>query len=226
MTSRPQVAQRLFAPIGGTYERWATVLSLGQDPRWRRRMVAELHLTPGDRVLDVAAGTGSITRLLEAQGARVTAVDQSPGMLRHIDRSDTTRVLATAERLPFADESFDAVTFGYLLRYVDDVGGVMTELGRVLRPGGMVGMVEFGRPRGGWRPLWWLYTRLALPAAGAVIGGGWYEVGRFLGPDIDAYVDAWPVEDLAAAWGRAGFDDVRFEAASLGGATLGWGRRR
>ena len=82
-TSPPELARHLFAPIAPTYERWARLLSMGQDARWRRVMVDGLGLSPGSRVLDVAAGTGSITRLMESRGLDVIAVDQSPEMTRH-----------------------------------------------------------------------------------------------------------------------------------------------
>lgn len=225
-TSPPELARELFAPIAPTYERWARLLSMGQDARWRRVMVDGLGLSPGSRVLDVAAGTGSITRLMESRGLDVTSVDQSPEMTEMAKRSSAATVLATAERLPFADGTFDGVTFGYLLRYVDDVSRGLRELVRIVRPGGVVGMVEFGRPTGVWRPGWWLYTRTLLPTAGAVIRSGWEEVGRFLGPSIDAFARRYPPDRLAAEWDAAGMEDVRFLRMSLGGGLVMWGRRR
>ena len=225
-TSPPELARELFASIAPTYERWARLLSVGQDARWRRAMVGGLGLAPGSRVLDVAAGTGSITRLLESGGLDVLSVDQSRQMTQMAKRRGAAAVLATAERLPFADGTFDGVTFGYLLRYVDDVSRCLEELVRILRPGGIVGMVEFGRPGGAWRPAWWLYTRTLLPMAGAMIRSGWWEVGRFLGPSIDAFAREHPPERLAAEWGAAGMEDVRFRRMSLGGGLVMWGRRR
>ena len=224
--SPPALAGELFAPIAPTYERWAQLLSMGQDGRWRRAMVDGLGLSPGSRVLDVAAGTGSITRLIESHGVEVVSADQSLEMTRMAKRRGSLTVLATAERLPFSAGAFDGVTFGYLLRYVDDVSRCLEELVRIVRPGGVVGMVEFGRPTGGWRPAWWLYTRTLLPAAGAVIRSGWWEVGRFLGPSIDAFGDRYPPDRLAAAWEAAGMEDVRFRRMSLGGGLVMWGRRR
>ena len=188
-------------------------------------MVAHLDASPGARVLDVAAGTGLITRLLEAHGHQVVSLDVSAEMLDVARRRGATAVLATAERLPIADASFDALTFGYLLRYVPEPLDAMRELARVLRPGGAIGMVEFGRPRGIWRPLWWLFTRLALPAAGVVAGRGWSKVGRFLGPSIDAFVDRYSDEALIGLWESAGFVDVRLARPSLGGGLLMWARR-
>lgn len=225
-TSPPELAKELFASIAPTYERWARVLSMGQDARWRRAMVEGLGLSSGSRVLDVAAGTGSITRLMESCGLDVLAVDQSLEMTQTARRRDAAVVLATAERLPFADGTFDGVTFGYLLRYVDDVSGCLEELVRIVRPGGVVGMVEFGRPGGAWRPAWWLYTRTLLPMAGAVIGSGWWAVGRFLGPSIDTFAREYPPDRLVGTWSAAGMDDVRLRRMSLGGGLVMWGWRR
>ncbi len=225
-TSPPELARELFASVAPTYERWARMLSMGQDARWRRAMVGGLGLSPGSRVLDVAAGTGSITRLMESRGLEVLSVDQSRQMTQMAKRRGAAAVLATAERLPFADGTFDGVTFGYLLRYVDDVSRCLEELVRIVRPGGIVGMVEFGRPGGAWRPAWWLYTRSLLPMAGAMIRSGWWEVGRFLGPSIDAFAREHPPERLAAEWGAAGMEDVRYRRMSLGGGLVMWGRRR
>ena len=189
-------------------------------------MVDGLGLPVGARVLDVAAGTGSITRLMESRGLDVVSVDQSREMTEIASRRGAVTVLTTAERLPFVDGTFDGVTFGYLLRYVDNVSGCLEELVRIVRRGGIVGMVEFGRPAGAWRPAWWLYTRLLLPAAGAVIRSGWWEVGRFLGPSIDAFAERHPPHRLAAEWVAAGMEDVHFRRLSVGGGLVMWGRRR
>jgi demethylmenaquinone methyltransferase/2-methoxy-6-polyprenyl-1,4-benzoquinol methylase len=188
-------------------------------------MVARLDLEPGAKVLDIAAGTGSITRLLQVRGARVVSLDQSPLMLAAAISRGAVGVVATAESLPFPDSSYDAVTFGYLLRYVEDVEGCMREIARVVRPGGWVGMVEFARPAGVWRPLWWGYTRLVLPVAGLVAGPGWYRVGRFLGPSIDDFASRHPAPRLAETWRAAGLSPVGFEAMSLGGGLVMWARR-
>ncbi|MFZ0013711.1 MAG: class I SAM-dependent methyltransferase [Acidimicrobiia bacterium] len=224
-TTPPQVAQELFAPIASDYERWARVLSMGQDGRWRRTMVDGLDLPVGSKVLDVAAGTGSITRLLQMRGFEVVSLDQSHEMLVEAVAQGATGVFATAEKLPFPDSSFDGVTFGYLLRYVDNVAGCLEEVVRVTRPGGALGMVEFGRPAGVWRAAWWLYTRLLLPVAGAILGSGWWKVGRFLGPSVDQFATEHPTEELARQWRRSGMDDVRVRRLSLGGGLVMWGRR-
>jgi demethylmenaquinone methyltransferase/2-methoxy-6-polyprenyl-1,4-benzoquinol methylase len=224
MGSNPEVARELFAPLAPGYERWSAVLSLGQDPRWRRRLVGGLGLRAGSQVLDLAAGTGQISRLLAAAGHRVVAADLSPDMVGG-GRFPGPVVLAAGEGLPFRTGSFDGVTFGYLLRYVDDVDACLAGVAGVMRPGGRLAMLEFARPRGALRPLWWLYTRAVLPVAGTVAGAGWRRVGGFLGPSIDRFADRWSPGALAEAWERAGFEHVRYELMSLGGGMVMWGTR-
>jgi demethylmenaquinone methyltransferase / 2-methoxy-6-polyprenyl-1,4-benzoquinol methylase len=224
MGTRPAVARELFAPVAPTYERWARLMSLGQDGRWRRMMVAGLDMPPGSLVLDLAAGTGSISRVLSARGHRVVATDQSAEMLGR-GRFPGAAVQAEAEVLPFADAAFDAVTFGYLLRYVDDVAGALGEIVRVLRPGGVVGMVEFGRPNGPARLAWEGYTRVLLPAVGVIAGRGWRRVGRFLGPSITEFSRRLAPHRLAEAWRGAGLVDVTYRRPSLGGGLVMWGRK-
>ena len=222
-------AQELFAPLGPTYERWAKLLSFGQDPRWRRFLVSRVDVRAESRVLDVATGTGLVARALASRyGCTVVGVDQSPGMLaeaRQRANGHLEFVEASAEALPFGDGDFDALTFTYLLRYVADPAATLRELARVVRPGGTVAGLEFGVPRGVWRPLWELYVRAGLPAAGAVIGNGWREAGSFLGGSIRSFGAAWPQERLHEAWRAAGIDDVRSRRLSLGGGIVTWGQR-
>ena len=124
MTDRRDQAIELFAPLGPRYDRLGALLSFGQDPRWRKAMVSHVP-RDGGSVLDVATGTGLVAERLLAQGHRVTGLDQSPDMLavarsRFGDRVELVEASATA--IPFADASFDHLTFTYLLRYVDDPG--------------------------------------------------------------------------------------------------------
>ena len=143
-------ARELFAPLGPTYDRYARLLSFGQDPRWRRFMVS--RVPAGSRVLDVATGTGAVALELQARGCTVLGLDQSPEMLA-VARARGLEVReGRAESLPFGDGEFDALTFTYLLRYVADPAATLHELARVVRPGGAVAGLEFGVPRGIWRP--------------------------------------------------------------------------
>jgi demethylmenaquinone methyltransferase / 2-methoxy-6-polyprenyl-1,4-benzoquinol methylase len=223
-------ARQLFAPLGPTYERYASLLSYGQDPRWRRFLVSRIDAGPGDRVLDVATGTGAVAReLVRQKGCSVVGVDQSPQMLAEAGLRSNGRielVEASAERLPFEDGEFDALTFTYLLRYVDDPAATLAELARVVRPGATVAGLEFGLPHGVWRPLWELHVRVALPAAGVVARNGWREVGSFLGPSIRGYWSSWPLASQLGAWREAGIADVTSKRLSVGGGIVTWGRKR
>ncbi len=222
-------ARELFAPLGPTYDRYARLLSFGQDPRWRRFLVSRIPPT-ATRVVDVASGTAAVAiELVRAvPGRTVVGVDQSPEMLaagrarvRRAGVADRIELReGLAQSLPFADGEFDALTFTYLLRYVDNPVATMRELARVVRPGGVVAMVEFGLPRGIWRPLWELYVRVGLPLAGAVVSPDWREVGSFLGPSIRSFHERWSVEDT---WREAGIADIRVRRMSLGGGVVVWG---
>jgi demethylmenaquinone methyltransferase/2-methoxy-6-polyprenyl-1,4-benzoquinol methylase len=223
-------AIELFAPLGPTYDRYARLLSLGQDPRWRRFLVSRMDVGPDDRVLDVATGTAAVAiELVRRTGCRVVGLDQSREMLetgrRRVgdagldDRIEL--VEGTAERIPFADATFDGLTFTYLLRYVEDPGATMRELARVVRPGGTIAMLEFGVPRGPARPAWELYVRAGLPVLGAVVSPGWRRVGSFLGESIRSFHRRYDVPEL---WRAAGIENVRSRRLSLGGGLVVWGR--
>jgi demethylmenaquinone methyltransferase/2-methoxy-6-polyprenyl-1,4-benzoquinol methylase len=221
-------AKELFAPLGPSYDRVGAMLSLGQDPRWRRFLVSRLP-TDGGHVLDVATGTGLVAAELRRHGFRVTGVDQSAEMLAGARRRFGDRVElveASAEQLPLADASFDHLTFTYLLRYVADPGATLRELARVVRPGGVVASLEFGVPRGAARPAWELYVRAGLPLAGRVLRNGWREVGDFLGNSIRSYWDAYPLARQLELWAAAGITGVEVRRLSLGGGVVMWGRRQ
>jgi demethylmenaquinone methyltransferase / 2-methoxy-6-polyprenyl-1,4-benzoquinol methylase len=222
-------ALELFAPLGPTYDRYARLLSLGQDPRWRRFLVARVDAGPGDRVLDVACGTGAVgLELIRQKRCAVVGVDQSAAMLAVARRrlpTGTQLVEGNAEALPFAAASFDALTVTYLLRYVDDPGAALSELARVVRSGGTIASLEFAVPRGPWHPLWRAYVDAVLPAAGRVLGSGWHEVGRFLGGSIRDFWRRYPLERQLDLWDAAGVTDVQHRRLSVGGGIVIWGRR-
>ena len=222
-------ARMLFAPLGPTYDRYAALLSLGQDPRWRRFLVSRVEVAQTQTVLDVATGTGAVAReLIRQKGCRVVGVDVTPEMLAEARRRlgvEVRLLEASAERLPFADASFDGLTFTYLLRYVADPAATLRELARVVRPGGTVASLEFGLPRGVWRVPWELYVRALLPAAGWVISPAWRRVGTFLGPSIRDLYRRIPEARLLELWREAGIADVRSRHLSLGGGIVVWGRR-
>jgi demethylmenaquinone methyltransferase/2-methoxy-6-polyprenyl-1,4-benzoquinol methylase len=226
-SARKQHAVELFAGLPRHYDRAGAALSFGQDPRWRAAAVAAVEVGPDDRVLDVATGTGMVAAALVRQrGCHVTALDQSADMLAGLrarlasDPALAERIeplQGEAESLPFEDGAFDALTFTYLLRYVDDPAATLRELARVVKPGGSVAMVEFGVPaRPLLRALWRLYTRIAMPALGRLLSRDWQEVGRFLGPSIEGFYERYPLPRVVELWEQAGFADVGVRRMSFG----------
>jgi demethylmenaquinone methyltransferase/2-methoxy-6-polyprenyl-1,4-benzoquinol methylase len=232
VSGRTHRARELFAPLGPTYDRYARLLSLGQDPQWRRFLVSRIDVGPQATVLDVATGTGAVAaELVRQTGCSVVGIDQSPEMLaegrrRLLDEPRIRLVEGRAEQLPFEDGAFDGLTFTYLLRYVDDPAATLRELARVVRSDGPVAALEFGLPRGLWRPAWELYVQVGLPVLGRLISPGWRDVGRFLGPSIRDFYRRWPIERQVEAWREAGFEGVQTRALSLGGGLVTWARRR
>lgn len=227
MSARTAHARRLFAPLGPSYDRVGATLSLGQDPRWRRFLVSRLP-RDGGPVLDVATGTGLVAAELLRAGFRVTGLDQSAEMLEvaHARFGGSVELVeASAELLPFADAQFDHLTVTYLLRYVDDPGATLSELARVVRPGGVLASLEFGIPGGVARPLWDVYVGVGLPLAGFLLREGWDDVGRFLGPSIRSYWATYPLERQLEYWRAAGVPAPQVRRLSLGGGVVIWGRR-
>jgi demethylmenaquinone methyltransferase/2-methoxy-6-polyprenyl-1,4-benzoquinol methylase len=237
--ARNRFAQGLFTPLPGRYDQLAEVLSMGQNGRWRRAMVDRIAGGSGQngtRVLDVASGTAGVAmQLARRTGAQVVGVDLTEPMLRQGRANVATAGLAgqialvtgRAERLPFPDASFDALTFTYLLRYVEDPQATLTELARVVKPGGTVASLEFCVPPNPlWRAAWEVYTRALLPTGGLLLGGvPWLRVGQFLGPSITGHYRRYPVPWTVEAWQRAGFTGVGTRLMSLGGGLVMWGQR-
>lgn len=230
VSERGAHARRLFDDVARRYDLPAAVFGLGQYGRWRHEMVAGLDLHPKALVLDVATGTGlvacDITRRYEA---RVVGLDQSAEMLaRAVARGEpgVVFVRGDGQRIPFADASFDAVTFTYLLRYVDDPAATVAELARVLRPGGVMGSIEFGVPSNALvRTSWRLYGSVIFPTLARVVSPGWRRVGDFLGGSIATFDDAFPPERLEQLWRDAGLHGVRTKRMGLGGGVVTWGRK-
>jgi demethylmenaquinone methyltransferase/2-methoxy-6-polyprenyl-1,4-benzoquinol methylase len=236
MTTRKEQALGLFAGLPRHYDLIGALFSFGQDPRWRRTMCRRLRLSAGDRVLDVATGTGLVAeRLVRRSGCSVVALDQSEEMLMQarrrvaahpLLRERVTIVRGEAERLPFSDGEFDALTFTYLLRYVDDPAATMRELARVVKPGGQIASLEFGvPPQFPLRLAWRLYTWAGLPLLGRLVSRDWYEVGRFLGPSIAGFYERYPLERVVGLWREAGIASVQARRMSLGGGVVMWGVR-
>lgn len=235
LTERNRAARRLFAPLGPTYDRYARLLSFGQDPRWRAFLASRVEARSRDTLLDVATGTAAVAlELARRYRCRVVGVDQSAEMLavgrRRVRAAGLGHLVelreARAEELPFDDGAVAGLTVTYLLRYVDDPAATLRELARVVRPGGTLALLDFSIPGS---PLaripWEAYVRAGLPLLGRALSPGWSRVGRFLGPSIRGFWERWPLERQLEAWNDAGIADVQTRPLSLGAGIVIWGTR-
>jgi demethylmenaquinone methyltransferase/2-methoxy-6-polyprenyl-1,4-benzoquinol methylase len=229
-------ARELFGDIASNYGWPAQVFSFGQYDRWHKRLAREVGDLSGKRVLDMCTGTGMTARrmLKTHPEAEVVAADLSPAMLEkarlnlrmEIDGGQVSFVQADAQRPPFAAESFDALVFTYLLRYVEDVPSTIAGLARLVRPGGIMASLEFGVPRNpGLKGLWTLYTRGVMPGGMYFMSRGWRRVGGFLGRSINDLYNRFPLERQKEIWEEVGIREVLVTPLSLGGAVIISGRK-
>lgn len=207
----------MFDDVATKYDRTNTLLSLGQDKRWRRHVTRALRLRDGEKVLDLAAGTAVSTEELSVSGAWCVAADFSLGMLRAGAQRHVPKVAADAMALPFRDATFDAVTISFGLRNVLDPALALAEMARVTRPGGQLLVCEFSTPP--FAPLRWgyrWYLKHVLPI-----------IARRFASNPDAYtyladsINAWPAQrELAAMIARAGWHDVIWRNMTFGVVAL------
>jgi demethylmenaquinone methyltransferase/2-methoxy-6-polyprenyl-1,4-benzoquinol methylase len=212
LEKRPHEVAAMFDEVAARYDRTNDVLSLGQDRRWRRAVVEALDMRPREKLLDLAAGTGTSTEPFVDAGVLAVPCDFSLGMLRvgRRRRPDLQFVAGDATRLPFADAAFDAVTISFGLRNVGDTAAALAEMRRVTRHGGRLVVCEFSHPTWSpWRRVYTEYLMRALPA-----------VARRVSSSPDSYVylaesiRAWPDqrglgEQLAAAgWGEVAYRNL------------------
>jgi demethylmenaquinone methyltransferase/2-methoxy-6-polyprenyl-1,4-benzoquinol methylase len=210
LDKKPFEVARMFDGVAKRYDVTNSVLSFGQDRRWRRKTRDALGLHPGQRVLDVAAGTGVSTAELARSGATAIASDFSLGMLRAGHRRPGRRqlpfVAADALQLPFADEAFDAVTISFGLRNIVNVSGALAEFLRVVKPGGRLVVCEFSTPViPGFRQLYLNYLMRALPWVASKVSSN---------PDAYVYlaesIRSWPKQrELGQIISAAGWVDVQ-----------------
>ena len=244
-----ELPRRIFSPIARRYDGPAQVLGLFQYRRWHRFLLSRIPTSnlqspsSRQRILDMATGTGALAfDLIRRPGVDVVGADITRAMLRQAQaRAAAARggpasaggadrgpqfIEATAEAPPFADASFDAIVFAYLLRYVADVPATLDGLARLLRPGGTMASLDFAVPRGIWYPLWRIYTAVGLPLGGALVSPAWRRVGSFLGPSIRDFYRRWPEEALLQLWHDGGFPDSQAKRLSLGGGIVTWGTKQ
>ena len=229
-------ALALFAGLPAHYDAMGAALSFGQDPRWRRALVAAVDPRPQHTVLDVATGTGLVAAaLVRRSGCRVVGLDQSPEMLARARarfaadpelRERVELVEGTAERLPFPDQAFDALTFTYLLRYVDDPAATLRELARVVKPGGPHRRRSSSACPAAWPATPGGSTRAsACRSSGASSRATGTRSGASWGRASTASTLATRCDELTQRWREAGIASVRVRRMSLGGGVLTWGVR-
>jgi demethylmenaquinone methyltransferase/2-methoxy-6-polyprenyl-1,4-benzoquinol methylase len=226
LDKQPHDVATMFDSVARRYDITNTVLSGGQDRHWRHRTRQVLELQPGEKVLDLAAGTGVSTVELARSGAFVVACDFSLGMLQaghaRKDRQQVPFVAGDALALPFADACFDAATISFGLRNVADVDQALRELGRVVRPGGRLVVCEFSRPTfTPFRVIYLNYLMRALPA-----------IARRVSSSPEAYVylaesiRGWLTQDeLFRRIQAAGWTDVGYRNLTGGVVALHRGTR-
>jgi demethylmenaquinone methyltransferase/2-methoxy-6-polyprenyl-1,4-benzoquinol methylase len=168
--------ERLFGAISARYDLINDIQSLGLHRLWKRRLARLANISSGQRALDVCAGTGDVAFELAASGALVVGLDFNAPMLHRAERRNNERrvqfIRSDALRMPFADESFDCVTISYGLRNLASFEEGIKELLRVLRSGGKILILEFGKPRNRiLRNVYFLYLRMALPVYGKIFCG-------------------------------------------------------
>jgi demethylmenaquinone methyltransferase / 2-methoxy-6-polyprenyl-1,4-benzoquinol methylase len=201
----PEAVRTMFDRIAPVYDAMNRTMTVGLDQRWRRATAAAV-VRDGDAVLDACCGTGDLAVADSRAGARVTGLDFSERMLERARRKapQIEWVHGDLLALPFADASFDAATVGFGVRNVEDLEGALSQLRRVLRPGGRLGILEITRPRGVLAPFYRLWFDGVVPLLGRLLpGGSAYtylpaSVRRFPGPD-----------ELSALIAAAGFTEVR-----------------
>ncbi|MFJ6212472.1 demethylmenaquinone methyltransferase [Streptomyces sp. NPDC092296] len=219
LDKQPHEVAVMFDGVAAKYDLTNDVLSLGQARAWRRAVARAVAARPGQRVLDLGAGTGTSSLPFAAAGARVVPCDFSLGMLTEGKRRHPALPLTAgdATRLPFADESFDVVTISFALRNVQDTGTALREMLRVTRPGGRVVICEFSSPT--WAPFRTVYSEYlmrALPPVATAVSSN---------PDAYVYlaesIRAWPDQpELARKMQDAGWREVAWRNLTGGVVAL------
>ncbi|MGC3960471.1 MAG: bifunctional demethylmenaquinone methyltransferase/2-methoxy-6-polyprenyl-1,4-benzoquinol methylase UbiE [Verrucomicrobiota bacterium] len=178
-TQRAAQVNRLFATIAPRYDFINDLQSLGLHRRWKRRLAQLAEVQPGDRALDLCCGTGDISFALAKCGATVTGLDFSKEMLAVAEKRNSSSVVRNpqfqqgdAQKLPFADKTFDIVTVGYGLRNLASWGAGLAEMVRVAKPGARLLVLDFGKPENAlWRALYFGYLRVCVPVFGLLFAG-------------------------------------------------------
>ncbi|MFQ3565770.1 MAG: bifunctional demethylmenaquinone methyltransferase/2-methoxy-6-polyprenyl-1,4-benzoquinol methylase UbiE [Aggregatilineales bacterium] len=225
---RADYVQNMFDRIAGRYNLMNRLMTAGQDQRWRRFVIEKARLSPGDRLLDLATGTGDIAFEALRAVPEVQAVggDFSLGMMRVGRRQPSGDRIqwsgADALNLPFPDETFDAVTAGYLMRNVIDIPRAFAEQYRVLKPGGRLVILDTSPPpQNLLRPFILFHLRVVIPTLGRLVSGNG-DAYEYLPESTQAFKTP---EELAALMRAAGFKKVAFRLFMFGTIAVHWGEK-
>ena len=225
---RAQYVQNMFDRIAGRYNLMNRVMTGGQDVRWRKFVVQKARLQPGQRLLDLATGTGDIAfeALRQVPGIEAVGGDFSVGMMRvgqglpMGDRVDWNA--ADALNLPYKDESFDALTAGYLMRNVIDIPRAFAEQWRVLKPGGRLVLLDTAPPPDNLlKPFIVAYLKYGIPTLGRIISGN-SDAYQYLPESTQKFKTPY---ELAALMRKAGFRNVSFKTFMFGTSVVHWGEK-
>lgn len=223
LEKKPREVASMFDGIARRYDLANDVISLGQDRRWRRLTIDAVGAAPGEKVLDLAAGTGTSSEPFADEGVRVVPCDFSIGMLEvgKARRPDLSFTAGDATRLPFADASFDAVTISFGLRNVVDTVGALREMLRVTRPGGRIVVCEFSSPT--WTPFRTVYQEYLMKALPKVAGVVTKDAGsyEYLAESIASWPDQVALAHLMqeAGWRKVAYRNVSGGIVALHRAT-------
>ncbi|MCB0825813.1 MAG: bifunctional demethylmenaquinone methyltransferase/2-methoxy-6-polyprenyl-1,4-benzoquinol methylase UbiE [Armatimonadetes bacterium] len=225
--AKREAVREMFADIAPTYDRVNTIVSTGQDEKWRRAAVEAINLQPGESVLDLCSGTGAFLPHIMAkvgEAGLVTGVDFCAPMLAEAKTKFGEKVslqVGDATELPFQAESFDAMTVGWGLRNVPDLDRALSEAARVLKPGGRFVTVDMARPRGLIGPISEWACGTIVPLVGRVFGKT--EAYTYLPKSAQRFASR---EELTAKMEKAGFSDVQFKDFYFGNICMHWGVKK
>jgi demethylmenaquinone methyltransferase/2-methoxy-6-polyprenyl-1,4-benzoquinol methylase len=223
---RARYVHNVFGRVARRYDLMNRLMTAGQDVHWRREAIRRLGLRPGEHLLDLGTGTGDLGReaLRQQPGLRLVAADFTLAMMLAGQGAGTLPWLnADALRLPFPDETFEAVVSGFLLRNVGNLEAALKEQYRIIKPGGHIAILETTRPKSGLlSPFVRFHMRVVIPWIGGLISGN-LEAYRYLPASSEAFLSA---DELARRMAVAGFREVGFQRRMAGTIAIHWGEKK